>query len=378
MNIGIVCYPTYGGSGVVATELGKALGKRGHHVHFISYREPVRLNHYDENTFFHEVRLANYPLFEFPPYEVGLTSKLVDVVEHENLDVLHVHYAIPHASAAYMAQQILKTKGIDIPFITTLHGTDITLVGKDESLWPVINFAINQSNVVTTVSSYLKQATLEHFDVEKEIEVVPNFICPEQYQRVESSVIRDQYAKQGEKIIMHTSNFRKVKRVDDVVRIFAKIREQIPAKLIMIGDGPERAGIERLCRELGTCSDTVFLGKVRGTEAMLAEADLFVLPSETESFGLAALEALAASVPVISTNTGGLPEVNLHGKTGYTAPVGDVDTMAELAIEILKDPTVHERFKEGALLGASRYHIENILPQYEAMYEKLVHSNKVV
>jgi N-acetyl-alpha-D-glucosaminyl L-malate synthase BshA len=378
MNIGIVCYPTYGGSGVVATELGKALGKRGHGVHFISYREPVRLNNYDENTFFHEVRLANYPLFEFPPYEVGLTSKLVDVVEHEKLDILHVHYAIPHASAAYMAQQILLKKGIILPFVTTLHGTDITLVGKDQSLWPVINFAINQSSAVTAVSNYLKEATLSHFDIERDIKVVPNFICPEQYQSAESHLLKERYAPNGEKLIMHVSNFRKVKRVDDVLRVFARIRETLPAKLIMIGDGPERSSVESLCRELGTCDDTVFLGKVRGTETMLADADLFLLPSETESFGLAALEALAAGVPVVSSNTGGLTEVNEHGYSGFVAPVGDVESMANYSLDILSDPDTHAVFRKNAYNKSKQFHIDKILPVYEEMYEHLVAHKSLV
>ena len=309
MNIGMVCFPTYGGSGVVATELGKALAKKGHKVHFMSYSQPFRLNLFDENLFYHEFSVNDYPLFEYQPYESVLASKIVDVAMYEQLDVLHVHYAIPHASAAYMAKQILASQGIHIPFITTLHGTDITLVGKDPSFEPVITFAINQSDAVTAVSESLKEDTYKNFpSVKKDIQVIPNFICLDDYKTTDHICQKKIYAPLGEKLLIHVSNFRKVKRVDDVLRVFDKVRQKIPAKLILVGDGPERSNVEKLCRELNTCDDIRSLGKVTNPEQILAIADLFLLTSETESFGLSALEAMASRVPVISTNTGGLPE----------------------------------------------------------------------
>lgn len=376
MNIGIVCYPTFGGSGVVATELGKALAKKGHKVHFISYSQPVRLDYFSENIFYHEVAVSNYPLFDYQPYELVLASKLVDVALYENLDLLHVHYAIPHASAAYMAKQILASKGKKVPFITTLHGTDITLVGKDASFEPVITFAISQSDGITSVSDSLKQDTYKHFGVRKPIHVIPNFICIEDYVKLyeknhpeETEKHKKFYAPNGEKIVMHISNFRKVKRIEDVLLIFDKLRKKIPAKLLLIGDGPERTHIERLCRELNICDDVKLLGKVVNPEEHLLMADLFLLPSETESFGLAALEAMASHVPVISSNTGGIPEVNVQGVTGFLSDVGDVNDMAKNALHILQDETTLNRFKTQAYEQALNFDIHKILPMYEQLYD---------
>lgn len=372
MKIGIVCYPTFGGSGVVATELGIALARKGHKVHFITYSQPVRLDTYSENLFYHEVRVSDYPLFDYQPYELVLSSMLVNVVKYEKLDLLHVHYAIPHASAAYMAKQILASQGIDIPFITTLHGTDITLVGKDASFEPVITFAINQSDAVTAVSESLKQDTYKYFNINKDIRVIPNFINLEEYKHENNHCQKKTYAPYGEKIMIHISNFRKVKRVEDVLRVFDKVRKKIPSKLILMGDGPERHNIERLCRELDTCDDIRSLGKVVSPEKILPIGDLFLLPSETESFGLAALEAMASKVPVISTNTGGLPEVNKHGYSGFMSNVGDVNDMAKNALYILEDNTRLNQFKENAYLQAKKFDISLILPMYERLYESLV------
>ncbi|MBR9831240.1 N-acetyl-alpha-D-glucosaminyl L-malate synthase BshA [Acidiluteibacter ferrifornacis] len=374
MNIGIVLYPTYGGSGVVGTELGKALADKGHKIHFITYRQPVKLEEFTANISYHEVRVSDYPLFDYPPYELVLASKLVDVVKYEKLDLLHVHYAIPHASAAYMAQQILKTEGIEIPFITTLHGTDITLVGKDASFEPVITFAINQSNGVTAVSESLKRETYEHFKIQNGIDVIPNFICIKQYEEVKiDHRLRESIAPNGERIIIHISNFRKVKRVTDVVKVFAQIRAKMPAKLVMVGDGPERNKIEQMCRTLGLCGDLQMMGKVNDTIRVLSVADLFILPSESESFGLAALEAMAAKTPVISTNTGGIPEVNIDDVTGYMSNIGDVDDMSANALKILKDDETLNRFKKDAFEQAKRFDLGKILPQYEALYERVLH-----
>jgi N-acetyl-alpha-D-glucosaminyl L-malate synthase BshA len=376
MNIGIVCYPTFGGSGVVATELGKALALKGHRIHFITYSMPFRLDEFAENIFFHEVTVNDYPLFDYPPYELVLSSKLVDVVQFEKLDVLHVHYAIPHASAAFMAQQILKTKGIQIPYITTLHGTDITLVGRDASFEPVISFAINHSNAVTAVSESLKRDTYQYFDVINNIEVIPNFICINDYLKGahEFKSHKKFYAPAGEKIIMHISNFRPVKRVEDIIYTFKKVREQIPCKLLFVGDGPERHKIESICRELHTCNDVKFLGKVKATEQILAIADLFMLTSESESFGLAALEAMAAGVPVISTKTGGLPEVNIHGETGFMSNVGDVDDMAEKALYLLQNEDILQQFKENAFNRAALFNVTEIVPKYENLYKSVIES----
>ena len=372
MKIGIVCYPTFGGSGVVATELGTALAAKGHQVHFISYSQPVRLDFFSGNLFYHEVSVSDYPLFDYQPYELVLSSKLVDVVKYEKLDLLHVHYAIPHASAAYMAKQILASQGINIPFITTLHGTDITLVGKDPSFEPVITFAINQSDAVTAVSESLKKDTYINFpNVNKEISVISNFIRLDDYKKIENQHCDKKiYAPYGEKILIHVSNFRKVKRVEDVLYVFDKIRKQIPSKLILVGDGPERANIEKLCRELDTCNDIKSLGKIVNPEQILSIADLFLLTSETESFGLAALEAMASKVPVISTNSGGIPEVNIHGFSGYMSNVGDIEDMVKNALHILKDDAILNNFKINAFEQASKFDIAKILPMYENLYNK--------
>jgi N-acetyl-alpha-D-glucosaminyl L-malate synthase BshA len=372
MKIGIVLYPTFGGSGVVGTELGKALAAKGHEIHFITYSQPVRLGSFRENIFYHEVSVSDYPLFEYQPYETELTSKMVDVVKYEKLDLLHVHYAIPHASAAFMAQQILRAQGIEIPFITTLHGTDITLVGKDPSFEPVISFCINASNAVTAVSESLKHDTLTHFETTREIHVIPNFIAPNLEPSAASAKVRRKYACDGEMILSHVSNFRKVKRVEDVVRIFYKVRQILPSKLILAGDGPERHNLERLVRELGIGHDVIFLGKVRDTAHVLEISDVFLLPSETESFGLAALEAMAIGVPVISSNTGGIPEVNLHGVSGFLSDVGDVDDMAENTLKLLTDKFLLAQFKEQALRRAHDFDLDKILPMYEELYFSLV------
>ena len=374
MKIGVVLYPTFGGSGVVATELGKALALKGHQIHFITYSQPVRLGSFRENVFYHEVSLSDYPLFDFQPYETILTSKIVDVVKYEKLDVLHVHYAIPHASAAYMAREILKTQGITIPFITTLHGTDITLVGKDPSFEPVISFCLNQSDEVTAVSESLKKDTLAHFRTTRNIHVIPNFIAVnEDFPQVDLE-IRAKYAEPDEKIVCHISNFRRVKRIEDVVTVFAKLLDRMKAKLILVGDGPERSLAEKMARDLKICSHVLFIGKVRDTSPVLKISDLFLLPSETESFGLAALEAMAQAVPVVSSNTGGIPEVNCDGFSGFLSNVGEVDEMAENAWKILNDETVLRQFKYNAWEQAKKFKIENVLPKYEQLYESLIRS----
>lgn len=374
MKIGIVCYPTYGGSGVVATELGKALAKEGHQIHFITYSQPTRLDFFSENLYYHEVSVKSYPLFDYPPYELALSSKMVDVVEHEGLDLLHVHYAIPHASAAYMARQILKSKGISIPFITTLHGTDITLVGKDATYEPVVTFSINQSDGVTAVSEDLKKDTLELFSIKTQIDVIPNFIDLSRFKKQKKDHFKTAICPNGEKLIVHTSNFRKVKRVEDVVEIFRRVREILPAKLLMVGDGPERHKIEEICRDTCNLDDVRFLGKLEAVEEVLSVCDLFLLTSEKESFGLAALEAMACEVPVISTNAGGLPELNLDGVSGFTCNVGDVETMAQKACHILDDNNL-SRFKTGALNRAKEFDVGNILPLYEELYKRTLAKN---
>ncbi|MDG1277078.1 MAG: N-acetyl-alpha-D-glucosaminyl L-malate synthase BshA [Algoriphagus sp.] len=371
MKIGIVCYPTFGGSGVVATELGKGLAKLGHEIHFITYRQPSRLDFFSENLFYHEVDIKSYPLFEHAPYELALASKMVSVVKYENLDLLHVHYAIPHASAAYMAKQILKTQGIHIPVVTTLHGTDITLVGKDQSYEPVVTFSINQSDGVTSVSEDLKKETYSHFEVTRDIEVIPNFIDLERFKRQKKEHFKLAICPNGEKLLVHTSNFRKVKRVEDVIRVFFEVRKMIPAKLLLVGDGPERDRMERLCRELGTCEDTRFLGKLDAVEEVLSVADLFLMPSEKESFGLAALEAMACEVPILTSNAGGIPELNIDGVTGYACNVGDVQDMKEKALFILDDNNL-PKFKANALARAKEFDISEILPKYVAYYHRTI------
>ncbi len=372
MKIGIVCYPTFGGSGVIATELGKALAEKGHHIHFITYSQPVRLDFFSENISYHEVAVANYPLFEYAPYESALTSKMVDVVKYEKLDILHVHYAIPHASVAWLAKQILAKEGIFIPVVTTLHGTDITLVGKDVSFEPVVTFAINHSDGVTAVSESLKRDTYMNFHVEKEIQVIHNFIDLKRFSLKPKDHFRKAIAPNGEKLMVHTSNFRKVKRVEDVVEVFDRVIRQIPSKLLLIGDGPERPAIEKLCRNLGNCDHVRFLGKQEAIEEILSVCDLFVMPSESESFGLAALEAMACQVPVISSNTGGMPELNIHGVTGFLSNVGDVEEMAANAIKLLSNEAMLKEFRKNALNQAKKFDIHEILPLYENFYQKII------
>ena len=378
MKIGIVCYPTFGGSGVLATELGKALADKGHCVHFITYKQPVRLDSFNPNIFYHQVSVPTYPLFDFPPYEIALASTMVDIIMNQNLDLLHVHYAIPHASAAFMAQQIVKTKGINVPFITTLHGTDITLVGKDKTYEPVVTFSMNSSNAVTAVSENLKEETLSHFDMTQEIKVINNFVDIKRFQYSDKEHFKQIIAPTGEKILAHVSNFRKVKRVQDAIYAFSKIRQEVPAKMLMIGDGPERPAMEQLCRELGTCNDISFLGKQEKMEELLSIADLFLLPSEYESFGLAALEAMACRVPVISSNAGGIPEINIDGKTGFLSNVGDVDAMATNSLKLLLSDELMASFKENAITQAKEFAIENIVPQYEKLYEEVLENAKVI
>lgn len=373
MNIGIVCYPTYGGSGVVATELGIALAQKGHQVHFVTSHQPVKLNFLTHNLHFHEVFVEKYPLFHYQPYNLALSSKLVESVEKYNLDVLHVHYAIPHAYAAYMAKQMLKDVGIDIPIVTTLHGTDITLVGSHPVYKPAVEFSINHSDAVTTVSNSLKEDTLRLFNIRKNIEVIYNFIDFEkQASWSEEECMRDTLADPDEKILAHVSNLRPVKRVLDVIRIFHKVQKEIPSKLLLVGDGPDREKADLLAKDLGIKDKIIFLGKSDEIRKILCLTDLFLLPSETESFGLAALEAMAAHTPVISSNTGGLSEVNFHGVTGFLSDVGDVEEMAKNAIYILSDAERLEKFKKQAFESAHKFSIEKILPKYIQMYQRVI------
>ncbi len=377
MKIGIVCYPTYGGSGVVATELGKSLANQGHEVHFITYKQPARLPHFHEFITFHEVSFTNYPLFEFPPYETALASKLVDVVKFHQLDVIHVHYAIPHASAAYLAKNILKQQGIEVPVITTLHGTDITLVGKDVTYEPVVTFSINQSDGVTAVSDSLRQDTYKYFQITNDIKVIPNFIDLDAFKKLDKAHFKKAIAPEGEKILIHTSNFRKVKRVEDIIKIFHIVKEEVSVKLLLVGDGPERKKIEQMSREMCVDCDIRFLGKQDAVGELLAVADLFILPSEKESFGLAALEAMACEVPVISSNAGGIPEINLHGKTGFLSEVGDVGDMAKNAITLLSDEKKLQSFRKNAVDQAATFDIDRIRPQYEEFYQEIIEKNLV-
>ncbi|MDG1528310.1 MAG: N-acetyl-alpha-D-glucosaminyl L-malate synthase BshA [Polaribacter sp.] len=370
MKIGIVCYPTFGGSGVVATELGMALADKGHEVHFITYNQPVRLDFFTHNLHFHEVLLEEYPLFQYQPYELALSSKMVEIVEKHQLEVLHVHYAIPHAYAAYMAKKMLQEKGMDIKVVTTLHGTDITLVGSHPTYKSSVEFSINNSDVVTAVSKSLKEDTLRLFNITNDIKVVYNFIDTEKYDRAEETECnRITIAKPEERIITHVSNFRPVKRTQDVIKIFNEVLKEVPSKLLMVGDGPERMSAELLVSELGIEESVIFLGNSNEVVKILCYTDVFLLPSETESFGLAALEAMAASSAVISTNTGGLPEVNIHGKTGYLSNLGDVNDMAKNAITILKDAAILEEFKANAKAHTKLFSLENILPVYEELYK---------
>ena len=371
MKIGIVCYPTFGGSGVLATELGKALAEKGHEIHFITYQQPVRLNGFHTNIFYHEVRVPTYPLFDYPPYELALASTMVDVILNHDLDLIHAHYAIPHASAAYTAKQIVKQKtGRSVPVITTLHGTDITLVGRDKTYEPVVTFSINESDAITAVSENLRAETFKHFDIKKEIEVIHNFVDVHRYNKKAVAAFRQVIAPNNEKIIIHASNFRKIKRIDHVMEIFKNIHSALPAKLLMVGDGPERPLAEDLTRQYGLDSDVRFLGKQEQMEELLAVSDVFLLPSEYESFGLAALEAMAASTVVISTDAGGLGEINIDGVTGYTAPVGDVAKMSKNAIELLQDETKLKAFKHNALKEAKLFDIHHIIPKYEELYRR--------
>ena len=369
LRIGIVCYPTFGGSGVVATELGKALAARGHEVHFITYNQPVRLGSFHPGVYYHEVEVSKYPLFEYPPYELVLTSKMVEVVQTHNLNLLHVHYAIPHASAAVNAKRILTEAGLTVPVVTTLHGTDITLLGKDASFKPVITHAINASDVVTTVSQSLKDDTVQLFEVSRDLEVVHNFICPSHYERPPDLEFRSQLSPKGTPLLCHVSNFRPVKRVLDVIETFARVRAKREATLLMVGDGPERTRAEARCRELDLTQDVVFLGKVKNPIEPLLISDLLLLPSETESFGLVALEAMAAGVPVVSSNVGGLPEVNVQEETGFLRDVGDVEGMAQDALKVLSDGALRG-FKQRAKARAAEFTIDRILPHYLDLYQR--------
>jgi N-acetyl-alpha-D-glucosaminyl L-malate synthase BshA len=373
MNIGITCYPTYGGSGVVATELGKKLALRGHQVHFISYALPFRLEGYYENIFFHEVELPSYPLFEVDLYSLSLTSKMVDVVLYNDLDVLHVHYAIPHASSAYMAKLILNEQGRDIKIITTLHGTDITLIGLDPTLLPLVRFSIEKSDGVTAVSRFLREKTLTNFNIDLPIEVIPNFVDTEEWKRHNGDRLRSQFSPNGERVLFHASNFRGVKRVTDVVRVFAQVREKINAKLVMVGDGPDRAEAERLCRELDICTDVRFLGKQTALPEILSAGDLFIMPSQSESFGLSALEAMSCGLPVLSSSVGGLPELNVHGLTGYISEIGDIDRMARYAIDLLTNERKYREFSTAARDRAEKqFSADDIVPMYERYYERVL------
>ncbi|PWB22896.1 N-acetyl-alpha-D-glucosaminyl L-malate synthase BshA [Flavobacterium sp. HTF] len=377
MKIAIVCYPTFGGSGVVATELGLELARRGHEIHFITYSQPVRLALLNPNVHYHEVNVPEYPLFHYQPYELALSSKLVDMVKLYKIEVLHVHYAIPHAYAGYMAKQMLKNEGINLPMITTLHGTDITLVGNHPFYKPAVTFSINKSDYVTSVSQSLKDDTLKLFKIKNKIKVIPNFI---ELDKVKKDPLapchRYVMAKENERIITHISNFRKVKRIPDIVKIFYNIQKEVPAKLMMVGDGPEKEKAEILCQELGILDKVIFFGNSHEIDKILCMTDLFLLPSETESFGLAALEAMACGVPVISSNSGGLPEVNFDGFSGYLSNVGNVEEMAENALKILKDDAVLNQFKANALEVARKFDIKNILPKYEALYQKAIDDYK--
>ncbi len=377
MKIAIVCYPTFGGSGVVATELGLELAKKGNEVHFITYKQPVRLELLNPNIFYHEVNIQEYPLFHFQPYELALSSKIVDMVKLYNIELLHVHYAIPHAYAGYMAKKMLEDEGIRIPMVTTLHGTDITLVGKHPNYKTAVTFSINKSDVVTSVSESLKNETNEIFDIRKEIKVIPNFIdFADETHRKEHKCERHILAKENEKLITHISNFRSVKRIPDVVDVFYKIQQEIPSKLLMVGDGPEKEKAEKQCEKLGISDKVIFFGNTHEINRILCSSDLFLLPSQTESFGLSALEAMALGVPVISSNSGGLPEVNINGFSGYLSDVGNTDEMAQNAIKILSDDKVLEQFRQNAKQTAHKFDIQNIIPIYENLYKKILEQFK--
>ncbi|TWO33053.1 N-acetyl-alpha-D-glucosaminyl L-malate synthase BshA [Seonamhaeicola sediminis] len=369
MNIGIVCYPTFGGSGVVATELGLELSKRGHEIHFITYRQPVRLELISNNVHYHEVNVPEYPLFHYQPYELALSSKLVDMVKLHKIEILHVHYAIPHAYAAYMAKKMLLEEHIHVPIVTTLHGTDITLVGSHPFYKSAVTFSINKSDAVTAVSKSLKEDTLRLFDIKNKINVVPNFIDLDKYNHQFKDCQRGMMANEDEKIITHISNLRPVKRVQDVISVFYNIQKEIPAKLMFIGEGPEKENVEQRCMELGIIDKVIFFGRSNEIDKILCFSDLFLLPSLTESFGLAALEAMASGVPVISSNTGGIPEVNIHGFSGFLSNVGDVDDMTKNVLHILRDENRLKKFKKNARTQSLKFDIHAIVPQYEAIYE---------
>ena len=380
MKIGITCYPTYGGSGVVATELGKSLALRGHEIHFISYAMPMRLNAFVENIFYHEVEINNYPLFEFPLYSIALASKMVEVAKFHEIDLVHAHYAIPHATSAFLAREIIKSQNgkiKDIKFITTLHGTDITLTGLEPSFLPTMKFSIEQSDGVTAVSQYLKDKTLSNYKINKDIEVIPKFIDIEKYKRIdekENRCFKKNYAPEGEKVLIHISNFRQLKRVPEVIRIFNEVDKKVPSRLVLVGDGPDRSECERLARELDIFDKIKFMGKQTELVELLSMADLFIMPSQSESFGLSALEAMSCGVPVISSSVGGLPELNLHGETGYIAEIGDVDRMARYSIELLTTPKKYDLFSKHARSRAEFFKEDNIVPMYEKYYEKVLNS----
>jgi N-acetyl-alpha-D-glucosaminyl L-malate synthase BshA len=374
MKIGITCYPTYGGSGVIATELGKELALRGHEVHFISYALPFRLSHYIENIVFHEVEISNYPLFEFPLYSLSLASKMVEVAEFEKLDLLHVHYAIPHATSAYLAKEMMR-KNRDLKIFTTLHGTDITLVGLEPSFLPLVKFSIEKSDGVTAVSRFLKEKTLTNYSCETEIQVIPNFVDTDLFKPHENGEFRNAIAPHGEKLLVHTSNFRTVKRVPDTIRVFEKVQKEIPSKLILVGDGPDRSECERICRQLELCDKVKFLGKQDGLVEILSSSDLFLIPSQSESFGLAALEAMACGLPVISSSVGGLPELVKHNETGFIAEIGDVDRMAKYALELLTNEKKYKLFSENSRQRAvNKFDKSKVIPLYEEYYEHILRS----
>ena len=375
MNIAIVCYPTFGGSGVLATELGIALADMGHQVHFVTYKQPVKLALLSHHVHFHEVAVPDYPLFRYQPYELALSSKLVNVVKDHNIEILHVHYAIPHAYAGYMAQQMLLEEGIKIPMVTTLHGTDITLVGNHPFYKPAVTFSINKSDAVTSVSESLKQDTLTHFTIKRPIEVIPNFIDLSKMGQQDGPCERNAMAEPHERIITHVSNLRPVKRLLDVIEIFDQILEQCPARLVIVGDGPDKGLAKALIEQKGIKSKVQFMGNSDEVHKILCLTDLFLLPSEIESFGLAALEAMACRVPVISTDVGGLPEVNKHGFSGYLSEVGDVSSMAKYALSILKDEPTLNQFKDNARAQAKNFAIELIVPQYEELYARTIAEN---
>lgn len=382
MKIGITCYPTYGGSGVVATELGKALAKRGHEIHFITYAMPTRLSTFMDNIFYHEVEMNNYPLFEFPLYSIALASKMVEVTRFHGLDILHAHYAIPHATSAFLAREILKSEthnSMSIRFVTTLHGTDITLTGLEPSFLPTMKFSIEKADGVTAVSKFLADKTNTQYKIDKHIEVIPNFVDIDKFKREndeKTQCFRKNIAPNSEKIFIHISNFRALKRVQDVIKIFYEVRKKLEAKLLLVGDGPDRSDCEQLVRELEISEHVRFMGKQDALVELLSVSDIFMIPSQSESFGLSALEAMSCGVPVISSSVGGLPELNLHNETGYIAEIGDVDRMAKYAVDLLSDKKKYELFSKNARKRAEEFSEDKIVPQYEKFYEQIVNANE--